>query len=181
MGGAVALEISLRQPFAYRGMILLAPMCKISDKIKPPRFVVFLIEWLAALLPERPWFPSKDVIDSAYRLPEIRSQARSCPWAYRCKPRLRTAVTLIRFCDYLERRLTNVSTPFLLCHGTADKVTDPEISKELFMKSTSADKTLKLYEGMWHSLLHEPKDKKEKVWNDMSEWVAERSRDHCTF
>lgn len=45
-----------------------------------------------------------------------------------------------------------VVIPFLVVHGSEDTVTDPDISKELYEKAQSPDKTLKIYEGFWHSL-----------------------------
>lgn len=47
-----------------------------------------------------------------------------------------------------------VSIPFLLLHGDADTVTDPAVSKTLYEKSISKDKTFNLYPDMWHSMIH---------------------------
>jgi len=176
MGGAVAIEISLRQPQAYQGMILQAPMCKISDKIKPPPIVVSFLTWLAKKIPEKAWTPSGDVINNAFKLASKRNESRSNPWSYQRKPRLATAISLIQFSEYLERRLGEVTMPFLLCHGAADTVTEPEVSKALFQNAQSSDKTFKLYDEMWHSLLNEPEENKLKVWNDIISWVSLRAR-----
>ncbi|MFS7926664.1 putative 2-acylglycerol O-acyltransferase [Helianthus anomalus] len=40
----------------------------------------------------------------------------------------------------------------IVLHGDADAVTDLEVSKELFEKAKSEDKSLKVYGGVWHSL-----------------------------
>ena len=54
-------------------------------------------------------------------------------------------------------------------------VTDPELSKRLYDESSSEDKTIKLYEGMWHTLTTgEPDDNIEKVFKDIVEWIDER-------
>ncbi|KAI6698211.1 hypothetical protein NL676_018330 [Syzygium grande] len=54
----------------------------------------------------------------------------------------------------LEKRLDEVSLPFLVRHRGEDKVTDKEVSQLLYEVASSEDKTFKLYSGMWHSLLY---------------------------
>ena len=63
-----------------------------------------------------------------------------------------------------------------MLHGEDDRVTDPEISKELFEKAKSCDKDLKLYPGMWHGLTAgEPDDNIELVYTDIIHWLNKRS------
>jgi len=57
-------------------------------------------------------------------------------------------------------------------HGTGDTVTDPEGSKALVKQARSTDKTLKLYHGLYHDLLHEPE--KAEVIGDVTQWLKER-------
>ena len=52
-------------------------------------------------------------------------------------------------------RLTQVATPFLVLHGTADSIVAPEASEELHSRATATDKTYKMYEGALHGLLCE--------------------------
>jgi acylglycerol lipase len=44
----------------------------------------------------------------------------------------------------------------LVLHGNDDRVTDPQGSSQLVANAASADKTMRLYEGMLHDLMHEP-------------------------
>ncbi len=46
--------------------------------------------------------------------------------------------------------------PLLVLHGQDDKVTEVDGSRELAARARSADKALRLYDGMLHDLLHEP-------------------------
>jgi acylglycerol lipase len=62
-----------------------------------------------------------------------------------------------------------VTVPVMVMHGTADTVTDPEGSKALATRARSTDKTLKLYEGLAHDLLHEPE--KAQVLADVVQWL----------
>ena len=63
--------------------------------------------------------------------------------------------------------------PVLVLHGTGDCVTSPEGSRELCARAGSADKTLKLYDGLYHDLFHEPE--REQVTSDVIEWLQART------
>jgi fermentation-respiration switch protein FrsA (DUF1100 family) len=65
-----------------------------------------------------------------------------------------------------------VSLPMLILHGTQDRVTDPSVSKLLYEKAKSTDKTLHLYEDAWHGILQgEPDDQIHVVMKDIISWL----------
>ncbi|CAK9324607.1 unnamed protein product [Citrullus colocynthis] len=69
-----------------------------------------------------------------------------------------------------------VTAPFLTVHGTADGVTCPSSSELLYEKAASVDKSLKLYDGMYHSLIQgEPDENVEILLREMREWIDERA------
>lgn len=86
----------------------------------------------------------------------------------------RTAGELIRARAKVQSGKEGVWAPLLILHGSADKVSSPEGSRELFDKAGSADKTLKIYDGLSHDLLHEPQ--RARVLDDIVGWVASRAR-----
>lgn len=175
MGGAVAIELSLRRPQLYQGMVLQAPMCKISEKVKPPAPIIGALRGLARIFPERAWTPSPDVQKNAYSDPAELRAARRYTFAYTRKVRLGTAIQMMSFSEGLESRLGRVRLPFLLLHGGADRVTDPGVSRALHEAAASEDKTFKLYDGLWHKLLCEPPEMKKQVWEDITAWVNKRA------
>lgn len=68
-----------------------------------------------------------------------------------------------------------VSSPLLILHGAADKVTDPLVSQFLYEKASSNDKTLKLYEGGYHGILEgEPDHIILTVLGDIISWLDHR-------
>ena len=84
----------------------------------------------------------------------------------------RTARELLRAIKTIRKRSAELSLPLLVLHGTADEITPPEGSKELVARASSKDKTLKLYDGLWHDLLHEPE--RAKVTADVIAWLDAR-------
>ncbi|KAJ7543617.1 hypothetical protein O6H91_09G045200 [Diphasiastrum complanatum] len=142
MGGCIALLISRKEPKAWNGCVLVAPMCKISEKVKPPAIVVKTLSTLSPFIGSWKIVPSKNVIDAAFKVPEKRAQ---------------------------------ITVPFLVLHGEADTVTDPEVSKALYESAQSSDKTFKLYPELWHGLLSGETDEDiNKVFSDIISWLDTR-------
>ncbi|CAI0451047.1 unnamed protein product [Linum tenue] len=176
MGGAVVLKVHLKQPNAWSGGILVAPMCKIADDMVPPWAVKQFLIGIANFLPKHKLVPQKDLAEAAFREPKKRELAAYNVIAYKHKPRLRTALEMLETTKQIEQRLEDVSLPLLILHGEADIVTDPSVSKALYEKAKSSDKTLKLYKDAFHSLLEgEPDETITQVFNDIISWLDQ----HC--
>ncbi|XP_058091522.1 caffeoylshikimate esterase-like isoform X1 [Magnolia sinica] len=175
MGGAVALKVHLKQPRAWDGVILVAPMCKIAEDVTPPAAAIKLMTLLSKVLPEAKLVPQKDLAELAFRDPIKRKMAYYNVIAYSGRVRLKTAVELLKTTHEIEAQVEKVSSPLLVLHGAADKVTDPQISKFLHEKASSKDKTLKLYPEGYHSILEgEPDDRILKVIDDIISWLDSR-------
>ncbi|XP_038891440.1 caffeoylshikimate esterase-like [Benincasa hispida] len=176
MGGAVALLIHRKQPDFWDGAILVAPMCKIADDMRPHPLVISVLTKLCKIIPTWKIIPTQDVIDIAFKVPEIRKQIRENPYCYKGRPRLKTGYELLRISSDLEHKLNEVSLPFLLLHGEDDRVTDKLVSKQLYDEALSDDKTLKMYPGMWHGLLYgETPENMDIVFSDIISWLEKRS------
>lgn len=177
MGGAICLLIHLRHLTARRwdGAILVAPMCKISDNIRPRWPIPQILTFVAKFLPTLPIVPTADLVEKSVKVEEKRFIAACNPLRYQGRPRLGTVLELLRVTDDLSSRLSEVSLPFIVLHGSADVVTDPSVSQTLYDAARSEDKTIKIYEGMMHSLLFgETDDNVAIVRNDILAWLNDR-------
>ncbi|KAJ8631638.1 hypothetical protein MRB53_024961 [Persea americana] len=176
MGGAVALFLHRKSPKYWNGAILVAPMCKIADEMRPPQAVIKILTVLSKIIPTWKIIPTQDILDIAIKDPEKRVEARSNQYCYKEKPRLKTGNQLLMASLEIEQKLHEVSLPFLIVHGGDDKVTDPSVSKLLHESACSTDKTFKLYPGMWHALTSgEPPENIELVFSDIIAWLDQRS------
>eukprot|EP00249_Psilotum_nudum_P034997 c54799_g1_i1 orf=197-1075(-) len=175
MGGAVALLIHRKEPMNWKGAVLVAPMCKICKESKTHPLLESILIKLSHALPTWKIVPTRDVIDSAFKDPQKRQELRTNPYIYQDKPRLKTALEMLKVSLDLQQRLDEVTLPFLVLHGEDDSVTDPAISRELFESALSFDKELKMYPGMWHSLTTgEPDHNVQIVLGDIIAWLDER-------
>lgn len=176
LGGALCLLIHLRQPKVWNGAILNGAMIGISDKFKPPKFLQTLLPFLAGLLPTWPLVPTKDIPAVSFKEPWKRALARSNPNRYAGKPRLATAVEMLRIVKDIEESSPRVTIPLLLVHGELDTVTDPAGSLALYNNASSSDKTMHIYDGMWHQLVGETPENMEIVFNDIYNWLETHSQ-----
>jgi len=175
MGGAICVLMHLRNLGDFNGAILIAPMCKLSDKVKPRWPIPEILSFVSRFAPTLPIVPTADLLTKSVKLPEKQVIAGMNPMRYNGKPRLGTVAELLRVADYVSSRLRDVRIPFIVLHGSADVVTDPNVSRELYDTAKSEDKTIKIYDGMMHSLLFGETDESvEIVRNDILSWLNDR-------
>ncbi|KAL7133593.1 hypothetical protein ABFS83_12G151500 [Erythranthe nasuta] len=175
MGGAMELLLHRKKPDYWDAAVLIAPMCKIADEMKPNPLVIRALSSLARIIPTWKLTPSPDIVDLAFRDPSVRNEVRSNPYTYKGRPRLQTSYQLYTASMDLEKRLHEVSLPFIVLHGEDDKVTDPTVSETLYNSASAVDKTLKLYPQMWHSLSYgELPENLETVFSDILNWLEDR-------
>ncbi|KAL9389518.1 hypothetical protein Peur_018123 [Populus x canadensis] len=175
MGGAVALKVHLKEPRAWDGIILVAPMCRIAEDVQPPAPVLKALILLSKVMPKAKLLPQKDLAALCFRDLKKRKMADYNVICYNDQMRLKTAVELLNATKDIEKQVEKVSSPLLILHGAADKVTDPLVSQFLYQKASSKDKTLKLYEGAYHSILEgEPDTKIFAVFDDIIAWLDSR-------
>uniref|UniRef100_A0A0C9RI82 TSA: Wollemia nobilis Ref_Wollemi_Transcript_18737_1355 transcribed RNA sequence n=1 Tax=Wollemia nobilis TaxID=56998 RepID=A0A0C9RI82_9CONI len=172
LGGAVALKIHLKQPHEWDGAVLVAPMCKIADDVTPPWLLVQILLVIARIFPKKKLVPQKDLAELAFKDVKKRKLCAYNVIGYKDRPRLWTALEMLRTTEEIEKRMHEVSFPLLILHGAADVVTDPSVSKALYEKSKSVDKQLKIYENACHAILEGESDEViYEVLDDIISWL----------
>ncbi|KAK7270193.1 hypothetical protein RIF29_23160 [Crotalaria pallida] len=176
MGGAVALLLHKKDPSLWDGAVLSAPMCKISDKVKPHPLVINILMKLEDIIPSWKIVPSNDHIESAFKDIAKRERIRKNKLIYQDKPRIKSGIEMLKASLSIEANLHEVTLPFIVLHGEADTITDPDVSRELYKQASSIDKTIKLYPGMWHCLTSGETDENiELVFADIIDWLDKRA------
>jgi len=85
----------------------------------------------------------------------------------------RTAAELIGAVERIRARAGELAVPLLVMHGGSDAITPPAGSRELVDHVVSADKTLKIFDGFYHDLLHEPEH--DRVMSEVLKWLEAHS------
>jgi acylglycerol lipase len=73
----------------------------------------------------------------------------------------------------MHAHLEDIVVPLLIMHGGADPATNIEGSRDLSARARSTDKTLKIYDGVAHDLMHEPE--RDAIIGDVAAWLDARA------
>lgn len=163
MGGAVVALYTLAHPEQLAGLITHGAALKLDvGGVKATS-----IKFLSAIDPHGGFF-QLDLNDFS-RDPEVVRAAKEDPFIYQPPAPVHTATELLAATHRIQQHMEEFTLPLLILHGSEDKLTAHEGSEELYLRAKSTDKTLKIYPGLYHDLVHEPE--KEQVFNDILRWL----------
>jgi alpha-beta hydrolase superfamily lysophospholipase len=164
MGGAIATLVAERHRPTIAGLILSGPALAVDA----PPILVAATTMAGALTPDSPAL----VLDNR----EFSSDPANAvamdhdPLISQPPGPARTVAGLVDGIHEIWRGVDQLTMPLLALHGSADKLTAPSGSRMLVLAAASADKTLHIYDGSFHDLLHEPKHV--EVEDDMIAWLG---------
>ncbi|XP_008791599.1 monoacylglycerol lipase-like [Phoenix dactylifera] len=175
-GGAVVLKAASypRIEAMLEGIILTSP----ALRVKPAHPIVGAVAPIVSLLLPKYQFKGANRRGiPVSRDPAAMLAKYSDPLVYTGPIRVRTGHEILRMSSYLLQNLKSVTIPFLVLHGTADRVTDPLASQDLYNEAASVYKDIKLYEGFLHDLLFEPE--RDEIGTDIIDWMKKRLQQQC--
>lgn len=111
--------------------------------------------------------------DTISRDPAVVAAYENDPLVYRGAPPDRTGAAWADAYRAVQEGMPGIAYPLLILHGTDDKLVPYRGSVQLHEVARSADKTLKLYEGLYHEVLNEPE--RDLVVADIVAWLDTRS------
>jgi acylglycerol lipase len=165
MGGAVVAWLGITRTPAVRGIILSAPAVRIGGEVFP------VLRHLAALV-SLVW-PTLRLVRMGYgrisRDPAVVEAFRNDPLVFHGRFPVRTGAEILRVAKLIQAGANRLTLPLLILHGTGDAVTDSQGSRILVARAGSADKTLRLYSGLYHDVFNEPE--RDQVVADLVAWL----------
>jgi alpha-beta hydrolase superfamily lysophospholipase len=168
MGGMIAtLYVIARQP-ELAGLILSGPALPAPAGSSAP-----LQRAKAFLRRTKPGAPRVLPAATISRDPEVVAAYESDPLVYRGPGRPESMQAGTRARQRIGRDMERISVPLMILHGTGDLLTSPAGSEALFARASAKDKTLKLYEDLYHEVFNEPEQ--DEVFDDLVEWLNERT------
>lgn len=168
MGGAIALTWTLDHPGQVDGLILSGPA------IAPPRAVssltVLVVRLLSRVMPGKGaiTLPPADLS----RDPEVVRAYKEDPLVLHGPVPARTLAELLGAMQSLPGRAAALREPVLVLQGTGDRLVMHADVKPVFEALGSPDKTVQVYRGLYHEVLHEPE--REQVFADLEAWLDAR-------
>ena len=166
-GGIAALYVITRQP-GLAGIVLSGPAIG-SDFIKLSRSRRVALKLMAVAPRLRlPSLPATAIS----RDPEVVRVYEEDPLVFRRGATVAHTLAGVRALGRVALDMEDFELPLLIVHGTADLLVPIAGSEELHRRAQSSDKTLKLYEGLYHEVLNEPE--RLDVLGDIADWLNQR-------
>lgn len=165
MGGLVAAAFLLERQGEFAGAVLSGAAVTPVDE--QPAAVIFLGRLLSRLAPKAGLIGLDATRVS--RDSDVVAAYVSDPLVYKGKISARLGAEMIDAMATVKERAGEISLPSLLLHGGDDGLTSVEGSKLLHERLSSRDKTLKIYDGLFHEIFNDPG--KERVIADMIGWL----------
>lgn len=164
VGGAVAVNYALEHTDELAGLVLSAPAVVIENASPVQVRVGKILSTLA------PGFPLLALDGTAVsRDPAVVHAYDTDPLNYRGKIPVRTLAELVGAAEQLPDRLGALRLPILLLQGTADRLVPLSASRLVHDRVSSPDRTLRLYEGLYHEVFNEPE--RDQVLADLCDWL----------
>lgn len=179
LGGAICILICLKQKEEWKGLILSGAMCGVSPKFRP----IWPLEKLvlpvaAAVAPTLRSVAVKPLGSRSFKVDWKKQLASRNPNRRAAgKPPLATAQEFLKVCAYIKKNCHELEVPILIVHGEDDAICDSDSAKMVHDMVASEDKTLKIFKGMWHVLIGEPKENVEQVFGTILSWLQARTHE----
>lgn len=169
MGGLIAARYLLERPDRFAGAALSGAALAVPEA--PPAVLL----WINALL-SRLW-PTLGLMQldatQVSRDPAVVESYLDDPLVHDGKASARLVSELFRAMGEVAARRADIDLPLLVMHGEADAMTAASGSADFHAGVGSADKTLRIYPGLYHEIFNEPEW--QQVLEELAGWLEARS------
>jgi acylglycerol lipase len=166
MGGLIASYYLLDHQADFRGAVISAPVIKIGDSITPA--TITMGKLLSKLAPGVGLLGLD--VNSISRDPQVVSAYANDPLVFHGKTPARLAAEMLSGMQRVDAEAGKITLPFIVVQGSEDKLVDPRGAQLLYDRASSTDKTIKVYEGLYHEVFNEPE--RARVLGDVETWLA---------
>jgi alpha-beta hydrolase superfamily lysophospholipase len=111
-------------------------------------------------------------VNSLSRDPQVVEAYVNDPLVFHDKTPARLGAEMLSAMTRITEEVGKLSLPMIIVQGSEDRLVDPSGAQMLYDNANSADKTLKIYDGMYHEIFNEPD--RERVLTDVENWLEAR-------
>ncbi|MBT4874767.1 MAG: alpha/beta hydrolase [Desulfobacula sp.] len=165
MGGLISAAYLLNHQDETSGAVLSGPSIKVPDNIS--KAVIFVGKMLSIIIPGAGLVRLDS--DGLSRDSSVVEAYVNDPLVYTGKATARLGAELIKTMQNVTLQASNITLPIMIAQGSDDKLVDPGGAQLLYDLIGSKDKTIKIYNGLYHEIFNEPEH--EQVLNDVTTWI----------
>lgn len=169
MGGALSLSYTLKHGDKLRGLILSGPAVALDGApplMKPIAKALSVIAPGLGMFSVAPELVSRDT--------SVVTDYTNDPLVMHAKVPARTLGEIVNFVEILPAGLPLITLPLLVMHGRDDKLAGVAGSEMVVRAASSKDKTLQVYDGLYHEIFNELPANRATVLKDLKDWICAR-------
>ena len=170
MGGALVLKYALTENYQQelRGLIASSPAIEpVMDTVKQIQKKIAAV--LSQIIPSLTTASQLNVQNLSHNPNVIRAYQADPLVHDQASARVGHGLFIIH--EEIYEKAASLTIPVYLLHGTADQITSAPSTEKFYHLLTTRDKTLKLYEGLYHETMNEPEEDRQRVLDDLKTWV----------
>jgi alpha-beta hydrolase superfamily lysophospholipase len=166
LGGCIALAYALDRQERIDALILSAPAAALESASPVVRVAARVLSVLTPSLGVFAVDPAAISRDAG----EVKAYIED-PLVYHGKLPARTVAEMAAAIERFPDRVGALTLPLLVIHGSADKLVPPAASEMVNARAGSADKTLRIYDGLFHEMFNELPPDRERVIGEVLGWL----------
>jgi acylglycerol lipase len=166
MGGLIGALYLLDHQEELAGAVLSGPLVKAHGSI--PAAAILAGKFFSALAPKLKLIALEAAAVS--RDPAVVKAYDNDPLVYRGKITARLGSEMLKAMRRIVDEASGITLPLLILQGSEDRLVDPSGTQMLYDRTTSPDKRIILYEGLYHEVYNEPEH--DRVFKDVETWLA---------
>jgi len=170
LGGLIAINYAIRRQETIDGLIISSP--SLGVVVKVPAIKAFLGKAMSSLWPG---LSLNNELDASKLSHDEQVVA-----AYRNDPLVHNRATARWFTEFLSamenanNQISEIKVPFLMQIAGDDHLVNAAASKSFFERLSSKDKTLHVYEGLYHEIFNEKEEARKPAIDDLESWIDSR-------
>jgi len=108
-------------------------------------------------------------VNTISRDPQVVTAYANDTLVFHGKTPARMAGEMLKAMLRVTAEVQKITLPFIVLQGCAGKDVEPAGAQILYDKASSTDKTLKMYQGLYHEVFNEPE--RSMVLKDVETWL----------
>lgn len=175
MGGLIGAAYLLDYQHELKGAILSGPAVKVPENTSS--MLVRAGKVFSALMPKIGLMQLE--ADGISRDAEVVQAYVNDPLVHTGKITARLAAELLKAMQRVTDEASAITLPIMIIQGGADRLVDPDNAQMLYDGVSSVDKTIKIYDELYHEVFNEPEHK--RVLKDVEMWIERLADIHTSI
>ena len=168
MGALITSFHLLDHQADFNGAIISAPLVTIPSHVTP--MTVILGKVMSVIAPKM-GVVELDPSSISHDKSVVEAYIND-PLVFQKKAPARISAEMLRAMIRVTAEVQKISLPLFILQGSDDFLVDPNGAQLLYKKASSVDKTLKVYDGLYHEVHNEPE--REVMFKDLETWLENR-------